>query len=155
MATVRKFKIPITILAILMLILYVSISNAIFIIFLTASENVVIVTMHLMELFDYIGFSFNTTIAFLIIPASILLIINIKKIEIDKGYIICQILSFISLLLILLSLFIPFLLYLTWLEDQPGVNTEIWGTMVPIFTIYVLELIFNLIMFILLTVKHD
>ncbi|MFX1314131.1 MAG: hypothetical protein ACFFHD_16205 [Promethearchaeota archaeon] len=155
MATVRKFKIPITILAILMLILYISVSNAIFIIFLTASENVELVIIHLMELFDYIGFSFNTTIAFLIIPASILLIMNIKRIEIDKCYTICQILSFISLLLILLSLFTPFLLYLTWLEDQPGVNVEIWGTMVPIFAIYVLELIFNLIIFILLTIKHD
>ena len=138
-----------------MLILYISISTGIFIAFLTASENVESVLIHLIEHFNYIGFGFNTTIALLIIPASILLIINIKKFDLDTRYIICQILSFISLLLILLSLFTPFLIYLTWLEDQAGVNREIWGTVIPIFVIYLLELVLNLIVFVLLTIKHE
>ena len=155
MGTVRKFKTFITILVILILILYISATTGLIIALLTTSSTAQLVLVQLSEYFKYIGFQFNTSLALLVIPASILLILNNKIIDIDKRYMICQILSFISFLIIMLSLIIPFLVYLFWLEDQPGVDIQVWGTIIPIFIIYPIEMILIIIVFILLIIKRE
>lgn len=155
MGDVKKFKIPVSILLIFILLLYVGATMGTFISLLISSSTVQLVLYHLFQSFNYIGFGFNETIALLIIPASILLIINVKKIDIDKGFVICRILSFISFLITLFSLFIPFLTYLIWLAGQSGVTGEIWGTIIPIFAIFLIELLLNLIVLLFLIIKHD
>jgi len=151
----KKLKTYLTILLIFVLLFYLGASTGTFIALLTSSLTVKTVLYDLLQNFNYIGFGFNESTAFLIIPATILLVINIKRLDLDKRFIVSQILSFASFLIILLSLFIPFLLYLTWLADQPGVTMEIWGTVIPIFVMFLIELVLNLIVFVLLTIKRN
>ena len=153
MADFKKRKILITILLIIVIVLYLLISVITFISFLEESAIAAIVLL-LFQNLSYLGFNFAQNFALLIVPTVIILMINSKKFDLEKSVQISRILIITSCLIIF-SVFLLNLMFLTWLSEQSGINGEEIAGLTTFPVLFVILLIINIITYLLMAIKLD
>ena len=153
MVDFKKRKILITILLIIVIALYLLISVITFISFLEESAIAAIVLL-LFQNLSYLGFNFAQIFALLIVPTVIILTINSKKFDLEKSVQISRILIITSCLIIF-SVFLLNLMYLTWINDQSGINGDEIAGLTTFPVLFVVLLIINIITYLLMTLKLD
>lgn len=154
MTDIKKRKIPISILLIIIILLYIGSSIGILVALLDGSPSVIVALTRMLDYINYSGSGVIENIALLIIPAIIIFLINIKKIEIDKSILISRILSFVSII-INLWLIILNLVYITWLNAQPGVGEAETGIFAPILIFHLIDFVLFIVIYLLMTIKVD
>jgi len=152
MTDIKKRKIPITIILVIIILIYIISSIGILAALLDGPSSTWLIVM--LTYLNYLGFGVIENITLFIIPTIIIFLINIKKIEIDRGVVISRLLSFICILINLL-LFIFNLVYITWLNGQPDVGGAEMGIFAPILIFRLIYFGLYLVIYLLMTLKVD
>ena len=103
---------------------------------------------------SYLGFNFAQNFALLIVPTVIILMINSKKFDLEKSVQISRILMITSCLIIF-SLFLLNLMYLTWIIDQSGLNNDEIAGLTTFLVLFIILLVINIIVYLLMVIKLD
>lgn len=147
---VKGRKILVIIPFILVMVFYVGVTSIFFGTILVAevlSDNYLAITqlLNVLDIFGYQNFSF---LSLFIIPGIVVLALNIKTIEINYRYLMCQILSLISLLFASFSLaFIISFFYIHFYSVPPP------KLMVYLLTLYGITFVLTLVAFLLLNME--
>jgi len=154
MGDIRKRKIPVIILSIIIIIIYTFLSAGVFAVILTTGDPVGPFLLLYIEGLNYFGFGISQFLSLLIIPGTIIILLSLKKVELEKSFLISRILISISTIIVLLNLFLLNLVYALWLTTE-GFSVEITGTFSALTLAYFLEFILTFMVCLLMTIKID
>ncbi len=121
--------------------------------YLTEPDILGMSTIERLNYMNYFNSGVGQLFSLLIIPATTIVLLNIKEIELEKRFLLCRILVLISTLVILINLVLLNLVYYIWAISDWADATIIWGPFFGYFIIYFIEFLLSLVICVLLTMK--
>ncbi len=153
MTRLKKRKKTINVLCIIIILIYIYLSAGVFGVYLTEPVILGMSTIERLNYMNYFSSGVGQLFSLLIIPATTIVLLNIKEIELEKRFLLCRILVLISTIVILINLVLLNLVYYIWAISEWVDTTIIWGPFLGYFIIYFIEFLLSLVICVLLTMK--
>ncbi len=153
MVDTRKHKTKIILLLILIIGIYMFFSANMFSVFFSIDSMITSVTERLIFI-NYFSSGVAQIFSLLIVPVTIIILLNVKEIELEKRYLISRILVAISIPVTLITAVLFNFLYwifaiFYWIE------LLVWGLFISFAVVYIVEFLLSLAVFLLMRVKSE
>ena len=153
MVDTRKHKTKIILLLILIIGIYMFFSANMFSVFFSIDSMITSVTERLIFI-NYFSSGVAQIFSLLIVPVTIIILLNVKEIELEKRYLISRILVAISIPVTLITAVLFNFLYwifaiFYWIE------LLVWGLFISFAVVYIVEFQLSLADFLIMMVKSE